>query len=273
MRPVTETHQGVRTVKRRVPVTTMRTVTEDHGRYECVAVEVGQDACGGCASGCGTCGVPACGPRHTYRRVYVPNLVTREVPVTTYKVQEIEQPYNYTTTRCVAETKTRTVPVTRYRPEQRTRMVNVMRCRSEERTREFTVTRYAFETRTRQLPVTRTRIETQTRQVPVTRYELQTRTRQVPVTRMVHKQRTTTVPVTRLVHEVRRRVVPKVSYRTETRTRTVNVKTCRYVTETVSENYLVRVPVRREKEVQVRVCKMVPTEVRVPTCGSCLSCN
>ena len=172
--PMQETVSAERTVTKCVPVTTMRTVTRDRGSYECQAVQV---ACGGCNRGCRNGCNDACGGTKTvYKRVHVPNLVTEEVPCTTYERQTTKVPYTYTVTRCKTETRTRKVPVTRCktetrtrkvsvtkcRPEQRTRMVQVQKCRAEERTRDCVVTKYQTEQRTREVPVCKTRLEERT---------------------------------------------------------------------------------------------------------------
>ena len=88
------------------------------------------------------------------KRVWVPNVVTEQVPYTVNKAVWEDVPYEYTVTVNRPETRTRTVPVTRMRTEQRTRMVTVNRCRQEERSREVPVTTYKTEQRTRTVPVT-----------------------------------------------------------------------------------------------------------------------
>ncbi len=100
--PYTEEVTATLTVCQRVPVTTMRTVTKDMGSYQCVTREVAANPCGGYAknTGCGGCGSPCgrCAPsgctRTVQRRVWVPNIVTEQVPCTTYTIQQVEQPYS-----------------------------------------------------------------------------------------------------------------------------------------------------------------------------------
>jgi hypothetical protein len=139
----------------RVAETSTRTVSRDRGHWETQQVEVACGGCGkgnswgGCESSCGGCGGcgSGCGGRGSdgggcaafsrtvCRRLWVPNVVTEEVPVTTYRNCTEEVPYEYSVTVC--------------RPEERTRTVNVCTFRSEERTKSVPVTRYRDESRTR----------------------------------------------------------------------------------------------------------------------------
>ena len=98
--PKVITCQGVRRVCRRVPVTTTRTVCYDAGRWVCTVDH---------------CGRP--------RKVWCPNIVTKEVPCTTYRLEWEEVPYTYQ--RTVYETKweTRKVRVCTFRCEVRTKEV------------------------------------------------------------------------------------------------------------------------------------------------------
>ncbi len=65
---------------------------------------------GGCSDGCGDgCGDDCgCAPQTTTvcKKVWVPNLVTKEVPVTVCKTVMEEQPYEYCVTVCKPETRT-----------------------------------------------------------------------------------------------------------------------------------------------------------------------
>jgi len=78
------------------------------------------NGCGGCGSGCGNgcgssaaggdgCGSAAPATRTVCRRVWVPNVVTQEVPVTTYKNETSEEAYTYNVTLCRDEVRQRTV--------------------------------------------------------------------------------------------------------------------------------------------------------------------
>ncbi len=96
--------QGVKRVCKRVPVTTTRTVCYDAGQWTCVT-----DKCG------------------RVRKVWCPNIVTKEVPVTTYRIEWEEVPVTYK--RVVYETKltTRKVRVCNYRCEVRTKEIPCVR--------------------------------------------------------------------------------------------------------------------------------------------------
>ena len=106
--PYTEQMTGSRTVQKRVPVTTTKTVQVRGGHWENQMVEV--------AGGTDACGCP-CPPKQCCKRVWVPTCETKEVPCTTYQCVTEEVPYTYSVTKC--------------RQEQRSRMVNVTKCRNE----------------------------------------------------------------------------------------------------------------------------------------------
>ena len=104
MVPHVETREGFRTVTRCVPETTTKTVTRDCGHWETETVEVSCNSRGKCCSG-------GCGPatRTVCRRVWVPNVVTKEVPCTVYRTVHEKVPCTYTRTVCKPETRTRMV--------------------------------------------------------------------------------------------------------------------------------------------------------------------
>lgn len=206
-----------RIVTQQVPVTTYRTVREDHGCFVveevpvqahscgsvhsyaptrcrvgllgrrralrrcgshcgsqvgCGSAAVGCNDCGNCGSGCGGCSADVA---YVTRRVWVPNIVERQVEVTCYKTVEVEVPHEYA--------------VTEYRNEERTRTVTVQRVRHETRTREV-----AFEVcvpRTRVETYHVTRMQSVPETVVETYTELEARTEmkqiQVQVQRMVEK--------------------------------------------------------------------------------------
>ena len=106
--PYTEEMAGSRTVQKRVPVQSTKTVQVRGGHWATEMVEVsgGTDA-----SGC------HCPQKQCCKRVWVPTCETKEVPVTTYECVTEEVPYSYTVTKC--------------RSEQRSRSVNVTKCRDE----------------------------------------------------------------------------------------------------------------------------------------------
>ncbi len=102
--PKVVTCEGVRRVCRKVPVTTTRTICYDAGHWVCTVDK---------------CGRP--------RKVWCPNIVTKEVPCTTYRLEWDEVPYTYK--RTIYETKfvTRKVRVCNYRCEVRTKEVPCVR--------------------------------------------------------------------------------------------------------------------------------------------------
>jgi hypothetical protein len=154
MVPHTETRQAVRTVCRPVAVQETYTVCKDMGHCET------------------RCYVDCCGCTHTCE-VYVPNIVTEQVPVTVYKPQYTQEQYSY----------------------------NVVVCRPEQRTISEQVAKPVYETRTREVsyvvPVAK-QIE---RQVPRTTLRPVTENKVVNYTVMVpHRvDRQVTVPVCTMV--------------------------------------------------------------------------
>lgn len=198
-------------------------------------------ACGGCgsaASSCGGCGTPersmAAGNGgapavHTIsRRVWVPSVVTEEVPV-------VE---NQTTTEVVSytafETQSEQVPYectyVVYAPEQRSATRQTVDYVNETRTRTRKVVQYTEESRCRTHRELSYKQETRTITVPVVSYTTEKRTKEITYT--VNVPQTKTEPFT--------------STRYDT------------VSEDVTEEYTVRVPVATSKEVQVQACRMVP---------------
>jgi len=116
--PQVEVRQAYRTTCRKVPVTVMKTVCRDAG---CWVNKTAQ--------------VPACDPcgravmRTVCRPVYVPKMVSEQVPVTRYKTEQVQVPYQYNVTVCKPQVRTRTVRVCNYRMETRQRNVQV--CETE----------------------------------------------------------------------------------------------------------------------------------------------
>ncbi len=176
MVPTTERRTGVRKVCKIVPRQEMRTVTVDEGQYVTETIEVPCSTvccvgflprcrlhrcwgCGSCASACGGCGDSCgseCGPQTTTvcRLVWVPKLVTKQVPVTVCDQVEVEEPYEYTVTVCHPETRTCQVRVCDYKTETRTRMVRVCEYRTEMRTRTYQECTMVPQEVTRQVPYT-----------------------------------------------------------------------------------------------------------------------
>ena len=111
--------------------------------------------CGGCGS-CGGCCDPCAAPatRTVCQRVWVPNCVTEEVPVTVCRTVMVNEPCTYTVQLCRQETRQVTVKVMHCRLEQRTRSYQVCTMKPEVRTRVVPCTRYEMQQQTRE--VTRT---------------------------------------------------------------------------------------------------------------------
>ena len=104
MVPHTETRQGVRTVCKPVQVQEMQTICKDMGKW---ATKTYVDCCGGTC----TC------------QVWVPNLVTEQVPVTVYKPQFVEEPYSCEVVVCKPELKQVTMRIAKPIYETKTREV------------------------------------------------------------------------------------------------------------------------------------------------------
>jgi hypothetical protein len=177
-------------------------------------------------AGCGNAAAPAI--QMVSKQVWVPNIVTEEVPVVsststneeiTYTVfeQQSEQiPYECTYIVNKPEVRTGTRQVVDYKMETR------------ERTRKQV--KYVDETRTRTRKELTYTTEKKTETYPVVAYSTEKKTKEISFTFNVPE--TTTTPV----------------------------QTTRYeqVAEEVVEEYTVAVQVPTMKEVQVQVCKMVP---------------
>lgn len=116
--PQVEVREAQQTTCRKVPVTVMKTVCRDAGCWVNQKVQV-----------------PACDPcgraitRTVCRPVYVPKMVTEQIPVTSYKMEQVQVPVRYNVTVCKPEVRTRTVRVCNYRTETRVRNIQV--CETE----------------------------------------------------------------------------------------------------------------------------------------------
>ncbi len=181
MVPYTETLQGVRQVCKLVPTTVTKTVCEDQGHWEERPCEPATCAPATCAPA--TCAPEACAAacEMPTRKVWVPNVVTRQVPVTCMKPTMVEEPYTYTVLRCrpevrtctvnvcdyVSEVQTRVCNYTVYRPKvvTKTRPVTTYKCVPYQATRSYTV--MAPYTVQRVVPVQVCKMVPKTIQVPV----------------------------------------------------------------------------------------------------------
>lgn len=194
----------------------MRTVTVDEGHYETQMIEVpcaaatdccsevrgrlrarrcAADACDPRAGACGDCPTACaadcgagdgCGAPQTTtvcKKVWVPNVVTKEVPVTVCKQVVEEQPCVYTVMVCKPVTRTCKVRVCNYETQTRTRMVKVCDWTTEMRTRTYQTCRMVPEQRTKEVQYT----------VCVPKKEVRTRT--VTVCKVVPEQKEVTYTV------------------------------------------------------------------------------
>jgi YTV len=197
---------------------------------------------GGCGSDAGSCGAAApagCGTTTVTRKVWVPNMVTEQVPVVTSTTQKDVVSYT------VFEQQTEQVPyqctTIVYKPEVRTGTKQVVDYVSETRSRTRKQVEYKDETRTR------TRKELS--------YNTVTKTETFPVVTYNNEKRTKEVSFTYNVPEVTQEAYDVTRYDS--------------VCEDQVEEYTVSVPVCVMKEEQVQVCKMVPRlveEVIHPCC-------
>lgn len=180
-------------------------------------------------SACGTAIVEvASATRTTTRQVWVPNVVTEEVPVVTSEVRNEEVAFT------VYEQQSTEVPYecvyVVYRPEQRTGTKKVVEYVAEPRTRTRKVVSYNDEQRTRTRRELSYKTEVKQETYPVVTYRTEKKTKDISFTIQVPTQS----------------VEPFQKTRYET------------VSEDVIEDYTVNVQVPTTKEVQVQVCKMVP---------------
>ena len=177
-------------------------------------------------SSVGGCGAPAV--QTTSRQVWIPNVVTEEVPVVSSTTQNEEVAYT------VYEQQSEQIPY------ECTTLVN----RPEVRTATRKVVDYANETRERMRKSVKYVDETRTRTRKELTYTTQTKTETYPVVTYRTEKKSKEVSYT---YNVPEQVVEP-------------YQTTRYeqVAEEVVEEYTVQVQVPSMKEVQVQVCKMVP---------------
>jgi len=104
MKSHAEVRQGVRTVCKPVQTQEMRTVCKDLGQWTSKSYV----DCYGCEQTC---------------QVWLPNVVTEQVPVTVWKPQFVEEPYTYTDIVCRPETRDVTERIPKPVYESKTREV------------------------------------------------------------------------------------------------------------------------------------------------------
>jgi hypothetical protein len=168
-RPITvmvshaETRQGMRTVCKPVPTQETQTVCRDLGQWSTKSYI----DCYGCEQTC---------------RVWAPNVVTEQVPVTVWKPSFVEEPYTYTDIVCRPQTREITEHIPRPVYETKTREVAYLVPVPKQVERRIPRTTYR--------QVTEERVVNYTVMVP----QHIERTVRVPVCTMVPKQITYTVP-------------------------------------------------------------------------------
>lgn len=120
MVPHTEKRQGVRKVAKCVASTEKRTVCEQGGHWADRQVQVQTFV-----RGCDDCGRPTCCPQMTTctQKVWVPEVIQKEIEVTVHNVVCEDQPFEYDVTVCKPETRTCTQKVCVPKCETRTREV------------------------------------------------------------------------------------------------------------------------------------------------------
>ncbi len=173
MVPHTEKRTGTRAVCHLEPVHTTRKITRDCGHWE---TRIAAVPCGGC----GACG--GCCTRTICQRVWCSNVVTEEVPCTTYKRVVEHVPYEYCVTVCRPETHIKIVKVCNYVAEPRTKIVKVCDYVVEPRTKIVRDCHYELQTRKRTYDVCRYVREERTRDVCYTECVPQVHTKVCDVT-------------------------------------------------------------------------------------------
>ena len=166
-----------RVIPQQIPVTKQQTVKRDMGRWVTKSVsldtfEVGSDRCG-----CPTC----CPKARTIKQTsWIPNVVTQQLPYTTFKTVKKKVPYE--------------VPVIKYRREPRQRMIEVTKYRTEVRERIEKVYTYETSTKPASFPVTKFRMVRKVRPKTVTVYREETRTKKIPINRYINAEETRRIP-------------------------------------------------------------------------------
>src|SRR4029079_18387222 len=150
----TEMRQGVRTVCQPVAVQETQTVCKDMGTW---GTQSYVDCCG-CTQTC---------------QVWMPNVVTEQVPITVYKPQFVQESYTYP----------------------------VVTCRAEQRTISEQIAKPVYETQTREVSYVVPVAKQVERQVPQTTFRQVTENKVVNYTVMVPQrvERQVTVPVCTMV--------------------------------------------------------------------------
>ena len=156
-------------------------------------VVYGNSISGGCGVSTSVAVAPA--TRTATRRVWVPSVVTEEVPVVTNTVQSEEVAYT------VYEQQSTQIPYecayVVYRPEQRTGSKKVVEYLSEPRTRNRKVVTYTDEQRTRSRRVLSYTTQTKQETYPVVTYKTEKKTKDISFTVNVPTQTVEPIQTTR----------------------------------------------------------------------------
>ena len=115
-----------------------------------------QRVCAPIAAVVATAGCGDCAPKTTTvcKKVWVPNCVTKEVPVTVCKQVVEDQPYEYNVTVCKPETRTCQVRVCNFETQTKTRTVTVCEYETETRTRTYQTCKMVPEQMTKEVQYT-----------------------------------------------------------------------------------------------------------------------
>ena len=201
---------------------------------------------GGCSVGCteysagDCCGVPVL----QSRRVWVPQIVTKEIPYTVCRPQYHDEPYTYTVTVC--------------RPETRTREESYIECVPEERVRQ--VSYHVLVPRQHTVSVQRMRLEPESYTYTTTVCRPETRTETYQECRVVSEPRTRTETYTEYVSQQRSRTRQVTDYQS------IAVPWTRIME--------VSVPYTVQEQIQVAVCRLVPRKVTCDSCANdCVTCS
>lgn len=136
MVPGIEKCQGVRKVAKCISTIEKRTVCEHGGHWADRQVQIRSFV-----QGCDACGRPTCCPQTTtcIQKVWVPEVVQKQVDVTVNRIVCEDQPYEYEVTVCKPEKRTCTQKVCTHKCETRTRDVQFTVCVPEKKTCTRTV--------------------------------------------------------------------------------------------------------------------------------------
>ena len=195
--PSLEARTGTRKVCRYVPVTKTRSITEDQGHWETQAVpqQLTSDK-----SEDGKCcdQQPGC---TALKKVWVPNVVTRDIEVTCNERMFEDQEYTYNVKVFVPEVRTKTVYDCSFVTEERTKDIEYTACKPETRTKTIQVTSYISVPKTREVQYTAMipQVKTATEEYTVMKQVPETRTSKCTVSVPYTEEQEVPVKVCRMV--------------------------------------------------------------------------